>query len=248
MIKKGDTLIEVTIAVGIFSMVAIAIVSVMTASTSNAQTALETTLAREEIDAQAEALRFIHAAYTNTKDDPNNKYTKLWQKIKAATNDLKNEEPTVIAKYVQYNTPKSCANVLDYSTLQNQNAFILNVNKLDDFTDTSIESVFISSTNASIRNRFAEATTYPRILYGSVNDEQILIADNIGQDLVRAEGIFIVGVKDPKNTIIVAKDGVANKVAYYDFYIRTCWYGADANTPTIISTLIRLSDPDVGTE
>lgn len=247
MIKKGDTLIEVTIAVGIFSMVAIAIVSVMTASTSNAQTALETTLAREEIDAQAEALRFIHSAYTNSKDDPNNKYTKLWQRIKAATTKVNKTSPSVAASQVQY-APDSCADVMNYSFLQSQKAFILNLNRLDDFTDTTIDSVFINTGSVSLKNRFAEATTYPRLIYGSVDDEQTLIADNTGQDLVRVEGIFIVGIQDTSKTIIVAKDGVAYKEAFYDFYIRTCWYGAGSNTPTTISTLIRLSDPDVGTE
>ena len=62
MIKKGDTLVEVTLAVGIFSMIAIAVVAVMSNGTSESQTALETTLAREEIDTQVEALRFIQAA------------------------------------------------------------------------------------------------------------------------------------------------------------------------------------------
>ena len=63
MVKKGDTLIEVLLAVGIFSMIAISVVAVMSGGTSSAQTALETTLTREEIDAQAEALRYIHDSY-----------------------------------------------------------------------------------------------------------------------------------------------------------------------------------------
>ena len=66
--KRGDTLIEVMLAVGIFSMVAVAVVAVMSGGTSSAQTALETTLAREEIDAQAEALRFIQASYIADKN------------------------------------------------------------------------------------------------------------------------------------------------------------------------------------
>ena len=77
--KKGDTLVEVTLAVGIFSMVAISIVSVINGSTSSAQTALEATLTREEIDAQAEALRFIHAS-ANTEDGEG-PYHKIWKKI-----------------------------------------------------------------------------------------------------------------------------------------------------------------------
>ena len=83
MVKKGDTLIEVLLAVGIFSMIAISVVAVMSGGTSSAQTALETTLAREEIDAQAEALRYIHSSYINDKnsDDANLPTVSLWRTI-----------------------------------------------------------------------------------------------------------------------------------------------------------------------
>ena len=67
MIKKGDTLVEVTLAIGIFSMIAIAVASVMSGGSSSAQLALETTLAREEIDTQADAIRFIHSTYSANK-------------------------------------------------------------------------------------------------------------------------------------------------------------------------------------
>jgi type II secretory pathway pseudopilin PulG len=69
MVKRGDTLIEVTLAVGIFSMIAVAVVATMSSGTTNAQTALETTLARAEIDAQAEALRFIQTSASANKND-----------------------------------------------------------------------------------------------------------------------------------------------------------------------------------
>ena len=49
--RVGDTLVEVTLAIGIFSMVAIAVVAVVSGSTSGAQSALETTVTREQIDA-----------------------------------------------------------------------------------------------------------------------------------------------------------------------------------------------------
>ena len=78
MIKKGDTLIEVTLAVGIFSMVAVAVVAVMSNGTAGAQTSLETTLTREQIDAQAEALRFIHSAYISDMEGLDGRYSKLW--------------------------------------------------------------------------------------------------------------------------------------------------------------------------
>ena len=83
MVKKGDTLIEVLLAVGIFSMIAISVVAIMSGGTSSAQTALETTLAREEIDAQAEALRYIHSSYINEKNSDNASLSSvaLWRRI-----------------------------------------------------------------------------------------------------------------------------------------------------------------------
>ena len=78
--KLGDTLVEVTIAIGIFSMVAVAIVAVVSSGSSGAQSTLENTVAREEIDAQAEALRFIQAtALTELGDKGTN--SELWQAI-----------------------------------------------------------------------------------------------------------------------------------------------------------------------
>ena len=67
--KKGDTLVEVSLAIGIFSMVAIAAVSVINGSTNGAQASLESTITREEIDGQAEALRFIQSAYVAGGDE-----------------------------------------------------------------------------------------------------------------------------------------------------------------------------------
>ena len=122
MVKKGDTLIEVALAIGIFSMVAIAVVTVMTGGTSSTQTALETTLAREEIDVQAEALRFIHDSYI-TDDVADNVYTKVWKKITDNAVDIKNSSnPT---KYTQYN-PTSCQKDIYENDDITSKAFVIN--------------------------------------------------------------------------------------------------------------------------
>jgi len=62
-LQKGDTLIEVLFAVTVFSLVAVGSLSIMNQGTATAQRSLEITLVRQEIDAQAEALRFIHDSY-----------------------------------------------------------------------------------------------------------------------------------------------------------------------------------------
>jgi prepilin-type N-terminal cleavage/methylation domain-containing protein len=61
--QKGDTLIEVLFAVTVFSLVAVGSLSIMNQGTTVAQRSLETTLVRQEIDAQAETLRFVHDSY-----------------------------------------------------------------------------------------------------------------------------------------------------------------------------------------
>lgn len=68
--QKGDTLIEVLFAFTILSMVIVGAMSIMNQGTIAAQRALETTLVRGQIDAQATTLRFLHDAYV-AKFQPN---------------------------------------------------------------------------------------------------------------------------------------------------------------------------------
>lgn len=251
MVKKGDTLIEVTLAVGIFSMIAIAIASVMSSGTSNAQTALETTLAREEIDAQAEALRFIQSSYVANKDGSVNRFVTLWDEITKNAIGLDDTEKS--KKILQY-APSSCSELYgnsDDSIINDQNAFILNTRALGTFESNTVSSVYISADKN--KAKFSEASTYPHLIFSdsedgsNSNDDNLLIEQGASKNLYRAEGIYIVAVKDQETTKIVAgqdKNAEAQKkAAFYDFFIRTCWYGANADTPSTISTVIRLYDP-----
>lgn len=61
--QRGDTLIEVMFAVAVFAMVAVGCISIMNQGVATAQRSLEVTLVRQQIDAQAETLRYIHQAY-----------------------------------------------------------------------------------------------------------------------------------------------------------------------------------------
>jgi type II secretory pathway pseudopilin PulG len=61
--QSGDTIIEVLFAVAVFAMVAVGSLSIMNQGTAIAQRALEITLVRQQIDAQAEAIRYIHQNY-----------------------------------------------------------------------------------------------------------------------------------------------------------------------------------------
>lgn len=64
--ERGDTIIEVLFAVTVFSLVAVGTLTIMNQGTGIAQRALEVTLVRQQIDAQAEAIRYIHQAYVTS--------------------------------------------------------------------------------------------------------------------------------------------------------------------------------------
>ena len=74
MIKRGDTIIEVILAVTIFSAVAVAALTLMNSGTAISQRSLETTLVRHQVDSQAEMLRFI-----SSSADP--VFTEAWDSI-----------------------------------------------------------------------------------------------------------------------------------------------------------------------
>lgn len=61
--QRGDTIIEVLLAVTVFSLVAVGAMTVMNQGTNSAQRALEISLVKQQIDAQAEALRTVQQDY-----------------------------------------------------------------------------------------------------------------------------------------------------------------------------------------
>lgn len=242
MVKKGDTLIEVVIAVGIFSLIAVSVVAVVSSSSSSAQTAVETTLAREEIDAQAEALRFIQSgyieAYHNVEVDASkNPYILLWKEITKNALD-----------YTPKFSPSTCTELytpaVDSKTpIVSQHAFVINTNALNSYLvkgTKSLNNIYVAASEGA-SSKLAQSTTYPRLVfanYAETSDEETLSDSNFYEDLYKAEGIYVVAVKsvkDPKDL------SLAN--AYYDFYIRTCWYGVGNKEPSTISTVVRLADP-----
>lgn len=68
--ERGDTIIEVMFAIAIFSFVAISSLAIMNKGIATGERALEITLVRQQINAQAEALRYIHEARVAMPDGP----------------------------------------------------------------------------------------------------------------------------------------------------------------------------------
>lgn len=56
--QRGDTIVEVMVALAVFTLVAVGAVAIMNRGIAMTERSLEITLVREQIDAQAEILRF----------------------------------------------------------------------------------------------------------------------------------------------------------------------------------------------
>lgn len=76
MKNRGDTIIEVMFAFVVFSLVTIGLMSIMNQGIAMAQRSLEITLVRQQIDSQADIVRYVR---NTSSADP----TDLWPAIKA---------------------------------------------------------------------------------------------------------------------------------------------------------------------
>ena len=81
--KHGDTLVEVMLALTIFASLAVMAIHTMNSGMYQAERAIEITMARNEIDAQAEALRFIQNNYVAEREHQSDRqqYSALWNAI-----------------------------------------------------------------------------------------------------------------------------------------------------------------------
>ena len=252
---RGDTLIEVTIAIGIFSLIAVMAVLVVNTSISGTQSALESTVTREEINTQAEALRFIQAAYVYDKKNVpeeelvGSKYYELWHNIVENARVLGNDTEGDV-EFLSYR-PTTCKELYDNnndsSKIGEQGAFIVNTRALN--SDDWNNILIYAKDQPKI---FKQTTSYPRIQYGYsdnvVDDGEALYSLTSGEDatIVGAEGLYIVAAKDNNSTSIISGDDdtAAPRSAFIDFYIRSCWYTMNAKRPSTISTIVRLYNPD----
>jgi type II secretory pathway pseudopilin PulG len=64
--ERGDTIIEVLFAVTVFSLIVVSALSIMNQGTAISQRSLEITQVRQQVDSQAETLRFLHDSYVQS--------------------------------------------------------------------------------------------------------------------------------------------------------------------------------------
>ena len=257
----GDTLVEVMFAVGIFGLVAVSAISLMNRGLYAAQSALEISMARNEIDAQAEALRFIHNAYVSEQGTTTETYTALWQRL--VSEDLVYTPSSLPENFFSGYNDVPCGNIYydeDGENYLPAKSFVINprllnsedINTALNYSD-GINNIIVK--NTANNSKLQMTDVYPRLVYantlsneesatGSYSDINMNTRTNLyeNSDFYSAEGIWVTVVAEGS----MGEDHVPD---FYDFYIRTCWDApggarSDRNSSMTISTTIRLYNPD----
>lgn len=257
--KRGDTIIEVMFAFAVFAFISVLTIIMMNSGVSSSERSLELVTARNELNAQAEALRFIHSSYISEltlpiceESDVGNVTAKcqqfrgLWGRI--ANNSILSSDFDKSNTGIEY--PLDSCKVPyenDKRGLKRSNAFVINTRELSSYGNNDstknydrIADAYISVNGSS--NLFVEPTLNARILYStrtgdtSSGDSSQQMHDLTGYTRVAAiEGIWVVAVRGPVSN---------GRIPYYDFYIETCWYGPDSSSPASLDTVIRLYNPE----
>ncbi len=244
-VKRGDTIIEVMFAFAVFSLVAVISIMLMNSGVAQSEAALELVTARNEINAQAEAIRFVHDAYVDEATLPRcgatvaadadcQQYADLWEQIEAKA---------IPASKMEVSLPlRACDEVYQdgsYSKLANSNAFVLNVRNITARSTSGTASLIPFSSGT-----FVPAELNARILYKRPGLNMTTDTDDISSvsssdfnEVYKVEGLWVIAVKGTDG-------GVGGTPKYYDFYIQSCWYPPNnENTPTSLDTVIRLYNP-----
>ncbi|RYX79528.1 hypothetical protein EON76_02310 [bacterium] len=155
--EDGDTIIEVLFAITIFSLVAVGGLSIMNQGLGMAQRALEIGLVRQQIDTQADALRYLNHAYV-ADYGKRGQATTMWQRV------IEDNAVTSAQEYSSMVNDRKCH-------VPTNRSFALNVQKLD-------TTPLISVTQATVDNM----DTYSKIRY----DNDVAISDGIWIQAVRS--------------------------------------------------------------
>ncbi len=257
--KRGDTIIEVMLAFAVFALIAVLSVSMMNMGLSTGERSLELVTARNELNAQAEALRFIHSSYIAEdslpkcneveQGKPCQQYAVLWDAITQGARSSSANEGDPDRFDIEYPLD-ACHTVYEEGNarLIRNNAFIINTrqllaNGID--TDYGMLRDAVIRASTSNTNIFVEPTLNARIIYTrdtGVDSEDDNSTINLGgskmQEYLRVakvEGIWVVAVAGPRNR--------TSEPQYYDFYIETCWYGSNSPAPSSLDAVIRLYNP-----
>lgn len=212
---NGDTMIEVLFAVSIFSLLAVCCLSIMNQGTSTAQRSLEITLVRQEIDSQAEILRYLNEAYASSYQSGTS-YSEYFDS--AGEIDKPAGQWAYMMKNLDDNYSKSSAS--DFASLKDgrcpdlpPGSFIMNTRKIQ----------YINPESTS--NIFKDAVTFSQVRYNEINN-----------NVYESQGIWVEAIHK------TFTDEQKNS-GYVDFHIRACWEDPSQEIPMTLGTIVRLYEP-----
>lgn len=212
VVKQGDTIVEALFALAVFGFVAVACLMVMQRGMAAAQLSLEINLVRKQMDAQAEALRFINdAIFVRQRSEEFNQnvsdYGRIW---KSVTDEASDGNPTKLSDMIKDGKCSDPPN--------DKNVFVINTK--------SNHLTVVSSSGGKI----SKANVYSRLYFDDKDDNRI---NTSPKDLSGAEGIWVEVYKGKAEN---------NQVPYYDFYIKACWETPLSTVPITLATVIRLNE------
>ncbi len=200
IVKKGDTILEVTFAIMIFALIATISMQIMDRDIAMIQGALESEMARNEIDAQAEALRYIQNSYLSERElaDEKRVFQNLWMKLTRTANESGSwgsigsagtglaNFPTDISGYVStecssyYDVENKTNNDEGIHNIFEDRAFVINTRKIDpsNIESTIIQSRIGNSGEGAYNTKFfTETQLYPRVLFTKKDDSDKKVHD-----------------------------------------------------------------------
>lgn len=232
---RGDTMVEVLFSIAVFGLVAVISITVMNSGVYTAEATLELSMARNEIDAQSEAVRFIHNSFLSEREfaNENQEYRNLWLRLKKYTNEADSNA-------VQPLSVESCST--RYSNQASKSIFgrrtvIFNTRKIDPKNPAS--TIYSASENSSV---FRESSLYPRLIFHSGASDSDATLRETYTALEAAEGIWVIPIKS--SSTVKAFDNT-NQPEFYDFHVYTCWAAPGRSRATTIGTIIRLYNPEL---
>lgn len=210
---RGDTLIEVLFAISIFSLVAVGGLSIMNQGSGTAQRALEITLVRNEIDSQAEALRFLNSSYIAAYQPGVSDYSSISKPAQQWVNLVKNYASTDSVS--KFGSGATCPQTYTELNDLRNNSFVLDVKK-----------ALVAPLTV---NNFSPAQTFSQLYYTYDSGTGLYTTFD------KSYGLWIEAIK--------SGDAAQANADYIDFNIRACWDSPGMYVPMTMGTIVRLYEP-----
>ncbi len=223
MKQRGDTIVEVIFAITIFSLVAVGGLSLMNQGTAMAQRSLEIGLVRDQMDEQADALKYVHDAYVAdyVPGGPPTNTATIWSKITS-------QAGRAAHAFSDMTSGQTC--VLPKATGDEGSPFALNIWKLDDADQLLVTyGTNPNSGGVPVSDTTGLSSDFSSTTYAQVRDDATL-----DHSRAVAQGIWIQAVKGNRS---------GTTPGYYDFHIRACWLSPGQSTPITLGTIVRLYEP-----